>query len=239
MIRKVIGKNIPVHIAIIMDGNGRWAKSKNMPRTYGHSQGSNNLEKVCSEADKLGVKYVTVYAFSTENWNRPTEEVEALMNLLRKFLKDSIKKAKKNNMRVRIIGNREQLDKDIRDSINTLEEATKDLSGLSLQIALNYGSRDEMVRAMKNVINKIENKVISIEDINEDLIEKHLDTEGIPNPDLLIRTSGEQRLSNFLLWQLAYSEFYFTDKHWPEFGKKDLIEAIEHYNNRDRRFGKI
>lgn len=239
--RKIEGKEymIPTHIAIIMDGNGRWAKAKNKPRTYGHSQGSQILEKVCEEADDLGVKYITVYAFSTENWGRPKDEVDALMKLLRKFLKDSIKKAKKNSMRVRIIGSRNNLDADILESIIKLENETAHLTGLTLQIALNYGSRNELVRAMKSMMIDIKDEKLTLEQIDEANFEKYLDTQGIPEPDLLIRTSGEHRLSNFLLWQLAYTEFYFTEKYWPDFDKDELIKAIKYFNQRERRFGGV
>ncbi|WP_132281983.1 isoprenyl transferase [Natranaerovirga hydrolytica] len=230
---------IPNHLAIIMDGNGRWAKSKNKPRKYGHSQGSNTLEQVCKDVYDLGVKYLTVYAFSTENWNRPEDEINALMDLLRKFLKESIKKSKKNNMRVKVIGTRENLDKDIIESINQLEEETKDLDGLTLLIALNYGSRNEIIRAIKKVIIDYDNKKINIDEFKESMFDHYLDTQKIPDPDLLIRTSGEKRISNFLLWQLAYTEFYFTEKFWPDFNKQELIKAIIYYNQRERRFGKI
>ncbi len=230
---------VPQHIAIILDGNGRWAKKKNMPRNYGHMQGSKNVEKICGIAHDLGVKYLTVYAFSTENWKRPQDEVDALMGLLRSYMKTCIKSAKKNNMRVRVLGDRTVLDEDIRKRIVELEEATKDYDGLQFQIALNYGSRDEMVRAMRRLCADCKEGKIEPEEIQEEVFEKYLDTHDIPDPDLMIRTSGEQRLSNYLLWQLAYSEFYFTDVLWPDFSKKDLEKAIEYYNNRDRRFGGV
>ncbi|NLK27329.1 MAG: isoprenyl transferase [Clostridiales bacterium] len=230
---------IPNHVAIILDGNGRWAKKRNMPRNYGHSQGSKAVEKICEDAYKIGVKYLTVYAFSTENWKRPKEEVDALMMLLRNYLKTSIKTSKKNNMRVRIIGDTSVLSEDIQKSIKELEEASKDNTGLNFQVAINYGSRDEIVRAMKAISQDIRLNQIKVDDINEQLIDKYLDTRGIPDPDLLIRTSGEIRLSNFLLWQLAYTEFYFTDVLWPDFNKEELLKAIEYYNSRTRKFGAI
>ncbi len=231
--------NIPQHIAIILDGNGRWAKKKGMPRNYGHTQGSKNVERICEDAYKMGVKYLTVYAFSTENWKRPKEEVDALMNLLRNYMKTCLKTAEKNRMRVRVLGDKTALDDDIRNRIAELEEATKNNDGLNFQIALNYGSRDEMIRAMKNMCMDVKDGKVEAEQIDEKLFETYLDTHDIPDPDLMIRTSGEQRLSNYLLWQLAYSEFYFTDVLWPDFTKEDLAEAIAYYNGRDRRFGGV
>ena len=229
--------NVPQHVAIILDGNGRWAKSKGMPRNYGHAQGSKNVERICEEAWRLGIKYLTVYAFSTENWNRPQDEVDALMNLLRRYMKTCLTTASKNDMKVRVIGDITRLDEDIRSRILELEEATKNNGGLNFQIAINYGSRDEMIRAMKKMCQDMENGTRQVSELNEDLFASYLDTAGIPDPDLLIRTSGEQRLSNYLLWQLAYSEFYFTDVPWPDFGKEELEKAVEAYNKRDRRFG--
>ena len=231
--------NIPQHIAIILDGNGRWAKKKGMPRNFGHTQGSKNVERICEDAYKMGVKYLTVYAFSTENWKRPKEEVDALMNLLRNYMKTCLKTAEKNRMRVRVLGDKTALDDDIRNRIAELEEATKNNDGLNFQIALNYGSRDEMIRAMKKMCIDVNDGKVDIENIDEKVFESYLDTHDIPDPDLMIRTSGEQRLSNYLLWQLAYSEFYFTDVLWPDFTKEDLAKAIEYYNGRDRRFGGV
>lgn len=230
--------NIPNHVAIILDGNGRWAKSKGMPRNYGHAQGSKNVEVICEEAYKMGVNYLTVYAFSTENWSRPKEEVDALMKLLRNYMKTCLKTAKKNRMCVRVIGDKSGLAQDILEDIERLEEATKDNDGLHFQVALNYGSRDEIVRAANKILDDIEKGIVS-GPVTQEMISEYLDTKGIPDPDLLIRTSGEQRLSNFLLWQLAYSEFYFTDVHWPDFSKEELIKAIESYNMRDRRYGGV
>ena len=229
--------NVPQHIAIILDGNGRWAKAKGMPRNYGHVQGSKNVEKICEAAYKMGVKYLTVYAFSTENWSRPKSEVDALMKLLRNYMKTCLKTAEKNRMRVRVIGDKTGLDEDIRTRIKELEEASKNNDGLNFQIAINYGSRDEMLRAVRHIAEDTKEGKLEIQDINEEVFASYLDTRELPDPDLLIRTSGEQRLSNYLLWQLAYSEFYFTDVPWPDFHKKELELAIEAYNKRDRRFG--
>jgi undecaprenyl diphosphate synthase len=231
--------NIPHHIAIILDGNGRWAKSKGMPRNYGHSKGSKNLEVICEEAYKLGVEYLTVYAFSTENWKRAKDEVEALMSLLRAYMKTSLKIAKKNNMKIHIIGDKTGLDKDLQESIQLLEEKTKENTGLKFQIALNYGSRDEILRAVNQFMRDQDDGIIEKQNMTEAILTSYLDTKDIPEPDLLIRTSGEMRLSNFLLWQLAYTEFYFTDIHWPDFNKKELIQAIEKYNSRERRYGGV
>lgn len=228
---------IPQHVAIILDGNGRWAKSKGMPRNYGHTMGAKNVETVCKAAHDMGIKYVTMYAFSTENWNRPDSEVSALMKLLESYLKNCIKTADKNNMRVRVIGDTSRLTEKFRKQIAELEEASQKNDGLNLQIAINYGSRDEMLRAMKKMAEDVKEGKIAVSDITETLFADYLDTAGIPDPDLLIRTSGEQRLSNYLLWQLAYSEFYFTEVPWPDFGKDELEKAVEAYNKRDRRFG--
>ncbi|MBP5197592.1 MAG: isoprenyl transferase [Lachnospiraceae bacterium] len=228
---------IPQSVAIILDGNGRWAKAKGLPRNMGHVQGAKTVEEICEAAYKMGVQYLTVYAFSTENWNRPKDEVEALMKLLRNYMTNSIKTATKNNMCVRIIGDKSKLDQDIRDSISKLEEATKDNTGLHFQIAINYGGRDEIVRAEKRMMEDVKSGKLAIEDVSEKTISDYLDTAGIPDPDLLIRTCNEQRISNFLLWQLAYSEFYFTPVPWPDFNRDELIKAIESYNHRERRFG--
>ena len=230
-------KKIPQHVAIILDGNGRWAKSKGMPRNYGHTVGAKNVETVCKAAHDMGIKYLTLYAFSTENWNRPEGEVEALMKLLESYLKNCIKTADKNNMRVRVIGDTTRLSERFQERIRELEAASAKNDGLNLQIAINYGSRDEMTRAMRRMSEDVAAGKRKPEEITESVFEEYLDTAGIPDPDLLIRTSGELRLSNFLLWQLAYSEFYFTDVPWPDFHKEELERAIEAYNKRDRRFG--
>ncbi len=230
---------VPQHVAIILDGNGRWAKQHGMPRNYGHTQGAKNVETICREAWNLGIKYLTVYAFSTENWARPRDEVHALMKLLRNYMKNCIKTAEKNHMRVRVIGDVSKLDDDIQESIRRLEDFSKDQDGLNFQIAINYGSRDEMLRGMKKMLDDYKEGRFLAEELDEAKFERYLDTSDIPSPDLLIRTSGEQRLSNFLLWQLAYSELYFTDVPWPDFTKKELVKAIEDYNKRDRRYGGI
>ena len=229
--------NIPKHVAIILDGNGRWAKAKGMPRNYGHTAGAKNVETVCKAAHDLGIKYVTMYAFSTENWNRPESEVAALMKLLESYLKNCIKTADKNNMRVRVIGDTTRLSERFQQQIKELEAASAKNDGLNLQIAINYGSQDEMVRAMRKMCGDVVSGVHRVDEIDEQLFAGYLDTADIPDPDLLIRTSGEQRLSNYLLWQLAYSEFYFTEVPWPDFDKAELQKAIEAYNKRDRRFG--
>lgn len=231
--------NVPQHIAIILDGNGRWAKAKGMPRNYGHAQGSKNVEKICEEAWRMGIKYLTVYAFSTENWSRPENEVAALMKLLRNYMKTCLKTADKNDMKIRVIGDIEPLDDDIKSRIRELEAATTDNGGLNFTIALNYGSRDELTRAAQKMAKDCAEGKIKAEEIDESVFETYLDTHGIPDPDMMIRTSGEQRLSNYLLWQLAYSEFYFTDVPWPDFTKEELVKAIEEYNHRHRRFGKV
>lgn len=231
--------NVPNHVAIILDGNGRWAKSKGMPRNYGHVQGSKNVEVICEEAYKMGIRYLTVYAFSTENWNRPKDEVDALMKLLRNYMKTCLKTAEKNRMCVRVIGDKSRLDEDIRNRIDELEKATVNNDGLHFQIALNYGSRDEILRAVRNIMTDTKKGIIDPDMMTEELLASYLDTKDIPDPDLLIRTSGEERISNFLLWQLAYTEFYFTDVPWPSFTKEELVKAIEVYNSRNRRFGKI
>ena len=229
----------PEHIAIILDGNGRWAKSKGMPRNYGHTVGAKNVENICKAANDLGVKYLTLYAFSTENWNRPESEVAALMKLLESYLKNCIKTANKNNMRVRVIGEISRLSENFQEKIRNLEEVSSVNTGLNLTIAINYGSRDEMIRAVKHMIADHDAGKLSADDIDADTFSSYLDTRELPDPDLLIRTSGEQRLSNYLLWQLAYAEFYFTDVAWPDFHKEDLIRAIEKYNGRDRRYGGV
>lgn len=230
---------VPNHIAIILDGNGRWAKAKGMPRSYGHVKGCANLETICDDMKELGVKYLTVYAFSTENWKRSREEVDSLMNLFRNYLKKCIKISRKNKMRVRVLGDITAFDEDIQQKIRELEEFSKDYEELFFQIALNYGGRDEIVRGIRKLAQDAVDEKVSPGEITEDVFEGYLDTAGIPDPDFLIRTSGEQRLSNYLLWQLAYTEFYFTDVAWPDFHKPELIKAIEKYNERDRRYGGV
>ncbi len=230
---------VPQHVAIIMDGNGRWAKKRLLPRNAGHVQGSRVAEQICEDAYNLGIQYLTIYAFSTENWVRPKEEVDALMNLLRKYMKDSIERSKKNNMRVRVIGDIRRLDEDLQQSIRRLEEISADNTGLCFQVAINYGGRDEILRAAKRMARDAADGKLCPEELTEEQFYGYFDTEGIPYPDLMIRTSGECRTSNFLPWQLAYSEFYFTDVLWPDFNKKELQKAIDYYNHRDRRFGGV
>ena len=229
---------VPNHIAIILDGNGRWAKKRGMPRSYGHVKGCENLEDICEVAKDLGVNYLTVYAFSTENWKRSKEEVDGLMKLFRNYLKKCIKISQKNNMRVKVIGDVSAFDPDIQESIAKLENFSKDFTELHFQIALNYGSRDEITRAVNRMLE--DQKAGKLETpVEEETISNYLDTAGIPDPDLMIRTSGEQRLSNYLMWQHAYSEFYFTDVPWPKFDKAELVKALEAYTCRDRRYGKV
>ena len=230
---------IPQHVASILDGNGRWAKKHFMPRNVGHSQGAKTVEQICEDAWDLGIKYLTVYAFSTENWNRPQSEVQLRMKLLRKYLIDCIERTSKNNMRVRVIGEKSRLDDDIRTAIEELEEVSAANTGLNFTIALNYGSRDEITRAVRKIAGECKDGSLVPEEITEELISARLDTAELPDPDLMIRTSGEQRLSNWLLWQLAYTEFYFTDVLWPDFNKDELIRAIQYYNTRERRFGGV
>lgn len=230
---------VPRHVAIILDGNGRWAKAKGMPRTYGHVKGCDNLEKICTVAKELGIKYLTVYAFSTENWKRSREEVDGLMKLFRNYMKKCIKISRDNKMRVRVIGDPRAFDQDLQDRIRELEEYSGQFDELHFQIALNYGSRDEITRAVRHMAEDVKKGTLSPEDITEDTISGYLDTRGLPDPDLLIRTSGEERLSNFLMWQLAYTEFYFTDVAWPDFDKAEFVKAIEKYNKRDRRYGGV
>jgi len=229
---------IPEHVAIILDGNGRWAKSKGLPRNAGHTAGAKNVETICEAAHDMGIKYLTLYAFSTENWNRPESEVNALMTLLESYLKNCIRTADKNNMRVRVIGEIGRLSQKFQDRIKELEAASSTNTGLNLTIAINYGSRDEMIRAMKHMMEDEKAGKISVEDVTADMFSTYLDTKDLPDPDLMIRTSGEQRLSNYLLWQLAYSEFYFSNSLWPDFSRKELEEIIANYNHRERRYGK-
>lgn len=229
--------NIPKHVAIILDGNGRWAKNKGLPRNMGHKAGAKNVETIARAAGEMGIKYLTFYAFSTENWNRPDSEVEALMKLLENYFQNCIKTADKNNLQVRIIGDITRLTPEFQQKIKDLEEKSSQNDGLNLTIAINYGSRDEMIRAMKKMTADHDAGKLALEDISESVFSSYLDTAELPDPDLLIRTSGEQRLSNYLLWQLAYSEFYFTQVPWPDFTKEELEKAVLAYNKRDRRFG--
>ena len=230
---------IPEHVAIILDGNGRWAKKRGLPRNMGHAEGCKTVERTVEDAARLGIRYLTVYGFSTENWKRPEEEVGALMQLFRYYMKRLLKVATKNNVRVISIGDRTRFAADIIKGIGDLEEQTRENTGLTFVIAVNYGSRDEIRRAVRKIAEEVREGKLLPEDVTEETIASHLDTAGIPDPDLLIRTSGEQRLSNYLLWQLAYTEFYFTDIYWPDFSQEELKKAILQYNSRDRRFGGV
>lgn len=230
---------IPEHVAIILDGNGRWAKRRGLPRSIGHKEGCVTVEKTVEDAARLGIKYLTVYGFSTENWRRSSEEVGALMQLFRFYMVKLLKTAKANNVRVRMIGDRERFSPDIIQGIGKLVEETKDNTGMTFVIAVNYGGRDEIVRAAKKIAAEAKAGKLSPEEITEEAFSSYLDTDGMPDPDLLIRTSGELRLSNYLLWQLAYSELYVTECLWPDFNMEELKRAIEAYNKRERRFGGV
>ena len=231
--------NIPKHIAIIMDGNGRWAKERNMPRTYGHKAGVETIREIVKECSNLGVEYLTLYAFSTENWARPKEEVDTLMKLLVQYLRNEFEELNKNNVIINSIGDISKLPKVCYEELNKAYDKTKNNTGLTLNLALNYGGRVEIVNSVKEIAKLVQENKIKVDDIDEKMIEKYLYTSGMPDPDIIIRPSGEQRLSNFLLWQCAYSEFWYSDVKWPDFTKENLIEAIFDYQNRDRRFGKV
>lgn len=230
-------ERIPRHVALILDGNGRWAKKRGLPRTMGHKEGCKTVEKIVEIAARMGIEYLTVYGFSTENWKRSSEEVGALMQLFRYYMVRLLKIAKQNNVRVKMIGDRRRFDEDIIEGINRLERETKENTGLTFVIAVNYGARDEITRAVSRLAADCVQGRVKAEEITEDVLSSYLDTAGMPDPDLLIRTSGEIRLSNYLLWQLAYSEFYFTEVPWPDFDKTELEKAVKAYNKRDRRFG--
>lgn len=230
---------VPQHVAIILDGNGRWAKERGLPRTAGHKEGAKTMLRILEDADALGIRFLTVYAFSTENWKRPKAEVNALMQILRKELTDAIPRSMKNNVRCRVIGDRTKLSKDLQQAIGNLETETAENTGLQFTIAINYGSRDEITRAVKQIAGDCVNKQLSPDAIGEDTVSSYLDTAGLPDPDLLIRTMGDLRISNYLLWQLAYTELYFTDTAWPDFNKQELERAIAAYNARDRRYGGV
>ncbi len=229
---------IPRHVAIILDGNGRWAQRRGMPRTFGHVQGAKEVEKCLEYAWHMGIKYLTMYAFSTENWKRPPDEVKMLMSLLEEYMRTSLRRSMKNNIRIRVIGDKSGLSQSIRESILNLEDKTKENTGLNYQIAINYGGRDEIRRAVNRLL---EARRLSgdTSEVTEEELSSFLDTAGIPDPDLMIRTGGEERISNFLLWQLAYTELYYTDKPWPDFSKEELQKALEAYQNRKRNFGGI
>lgn len=232
-------QKMPKHIAIIMDGNGRWAKERNLPRTMGHRAGVETLREIVKECSKLNVKYLTLYAFSTENWKRPQEEVDAIMNLLVQYLVKEVEELHSNDVVVRTIGNIKKLPEQCQIELDRAYEKTKNNDGLILNLALNYGGRDDILYSFKGILKDIEEGRIKSEDINESTISEHLYTAGMPDPDIIIRPSGELRLSNFLLWQCAYSEFWFSDINWPDFKKENLHRAIYDYQMRDRRFGKV
>ena len=228
---------VPKHVAVILDGNGRWAKKHGVPRAMGHKAGCETLEKMVRIAADMGISYFTVYGFSTENWKRSAEEVGALMKLFRYYMVRLLKIANENNVRVKMIGDKYRFAPDIIEGIDNLTEGTRNNTGMTFVIAINYGGRDEIIRAVKKLSAKVQSGEVSPEAITADMLEDYLDTAGIPDPDLLIRTCNEQRISNFLLWQLAYTEFYFTPVPWPDFTKEELMKAVEAYNHRDRRYG--
>lgn len=230
-------RSVPQHVAIIMDGNGRWAKKRGLPRTAGHYQGAKAVEQILYDADAMGIKYLTVYAFSTENWSRPQSEVKTLMNLLRTYMKTSLQKCAKNNVRIRVLGDRSKLDEDLIEAIDDLERDTKNNTGLQFQIAINYGGRDDIRRGVMKIAEKVRSGELDPASITEETVSENLDTADIPDPDLLIRTSGELRISNFLIWQCAYTEYYFTDVLWPDFNKEELQKAVDAYMHRERRMG--
>ncbi|WP_299244032.1 isoprenyl transferase [uncultured Aquimarina sp.] len=236
--KEQLNSNIPEHVAIIMDGNGRWAKKKGFFRAVGHENGTKAVREVVEGAAEIGIKYLTLYAFSTENWNRPKLEVETLMKLLVSSLKKEIKTLQKNNIRLNAIGNLQALPEKARKELLEVIEKTKDNKHMTLSLALSYGSREELIKTIQEISNKVKNNVLSPHLINEAVINEHLYTKTLPDVDLLIRTSGEQRISNFLLWQIAYAELYFTEILWPDYKRTDLFEAILNYQQRERRFGK-
>ena len=229
--------NIPKHVAIIMDGNRRWAKKRGLPTGIGHSEGANTLEKIADSCVDLGIEYLTVYAFSTENWKRSEDEVDYLMKLLAKHIKEFDKRIKNKNVRIRMVGDISRLNNDLQDGIREIEERTKDNTGLTVNIAINYGGRAEITYAVRNIVSEVKEGRVEIEDIDDELVSNYLQTKETPDPELIIRTGGENRLSGFLLWQAAYSELYFTEVLWPDFDKNELEKAIVEYNNRKRNFG--
>lgn len=230
---------LPVHIGVIMDGNGRWAKRRGLPRSAGHQAGADTLKKIVTECNKMGIKYITVYAFSTENWKRPKEEVDFLMNLLMSYLLDAERTLAGENVRIRAIGSRDELSAEMQEQIIKTEKFTSKNDGIVMNIALNYGGREELVRAVRNISEKVKNGELIKEDIDADTISRELYTSGQPDPDLIIRTSNEQRLSNFMMWQASYSELYYTETLWPDFSLSDLYDAILEYQKRDRRYGGV
>ena len=230
-------ENLPKHIAIIMDGNRRWARQKGFDAKYGHKKGAENLVRICNYANKIGIQYLTVYAFSTENWKRTKEEVGALMIILENYLEHFAQKANSENIKVNILGDITRLEERLQKKIINIIDKTKENTGLTVNIAFNYGGRPEIVNATRQIASLVKNGDITIDDIDEEMISKNLYTKGQPDPDLLIRTGGELRTSNFLPWQIVYSEFYFTDKYWPDFIEEELLKAIKEFQTRHRRFG--
>lgn len=239
MDRDLTGLKIPQHIAIIMDGNGRWAKSKNHERFYGHQKGVESVRRISKIASEVGVKYLTLYAFSKENWSRPKEEVDSLMGLLIKGVNENLDEINGMNIKLNILGDKKTLPTDVKEAIEIAENSTSKNTGMILIIALNYGSRWEIINATKLIAEKVKNKDLKVDEITEELFAQHLLTRDIPDPDLMIRTSGEYRISNFLLWQISYSELYITDVHWPDFDEEQFIKSLQCYSSRERRFGKI
>ena len=237
--QKVDFENLPQHIGIIMDGNGRWAKKRGLPRSAGHAAGAKTFERIVEDAGNIGIKIVTVYAFSTENWQRPKDEVEALMRLLEDYLDNGLAKLAGKNTAIKFIGDVSVFSAEFQEKICHVEKATKDNSGLLINVALNYGSRNEIASAVKDIALQVKNGELSVDEINEDTISSHLYTRGLPDPDLIIRPSGECRLSNFLMWQGAYSELWFSNCLWPDFSKDELLKAISDYQKRNRRFGGV
>lgn len=238
-IKELDYNNLPTHIGVIMDGNGRWAKRRGLPRSAGHQAGADTLKKIVTECNKLGIKYITVYAFSTENWKRPKDEVDFLMNLLMSYLKDAKRTLAGEDVVIRAIGSREELSEEMREEILKTEEFTKNNTGIVMNIALNYGAREELIRAAKNIANGVAKGDFSVDDITDKMISDNLYTANQPDPDLIIRTSNEQRLSNFMMWQASYSEFYFTKTLWPDFSVRDLHEALIEFQRRNRRYGGV
>lgn len=230
---------IPQHIGIIMDGNGRWAKQRGLPRTAGHKKGAENLKTVLNIARKSGVKIITLYAFSSENWSRPQEEVSTLMNLFREYLKNDIQELIKENVKVSFIGDRERFDADLKEKMDEIEATTKNMTGFHVVLALSYGARGDILKSVKKIASKVKEGALSLDEIDETVFASSLSTAGIPDPDLIIRTSGEERVSNFLLWELAYAEFYFTKTLWPDFNEKEFLLALADFEQRQRRFGKV
>ncbi len=230
---------IPSHIAIIMDGNGRWAQVRGLPRTMGHKKGSETVRLILSHAQKRGVRVVTLFAFSSENWGRPKEEVDTLISLFRQYLKEDVEELKKRRVRIRFIGDRYRFPKDLVERMNELEDQTALNENFQVVLALSYGSRDDIVRAVQHVVQDVQENKLTVDQISTSIFSDYLSTKDIPDPDLVIRTSGESRISNFLLWEIAYAEFYFTKVYWPDFNEEEFDKALQSYGQRERRFGKL